>query len=508
MKTSRHLRAFKTKSSVLVLLLVAAASCKKPMDASKVKTLDQFAGSSARYSCKGTYTDNEKYMKSFVNAKTPEQIAAIKDALSAVSPSMKAGIFEGPLKPKFEVTDNVTEKCMGTSIAKANSKQLQSLTACPSVKGGKATIYLDSKPDNIRSGLVRGLAYYMVHIHNNIDIGKSTSSNIVIGFSNQGDFTKNNKYQGAMIFLDEVASKGTDSIMIFDKLLPKAVLSAKTKAERDAAFMNPSVNFVGDRDAFVSYFTAELIDSGVCSDASRLAFSKTFPKTAAFFGASAPVKAGGFNLGDTSNMQYNEEPYGSNSTSDPATVTIRQPSDGVPSGFSRSPQKMILGEENSGNSSSLYRSADGKTQSWQGSDGKWRQSGVPTKENNDLTVRILDKSPLDGDAAGFADPSANKRQQNLPGNNTTWNEEPVNGIDPLDIQKTQPIAPTNNNKWFEPTNEDMNKQQSQSTQPVVNQDTVVQKITPPAPSGEAVPAPVKPTRECNYWNYWCAAPWP
>ncbi len=555
-----------TKTSLLLMSLAAVTSCKKNSE-SKVKTLDQFAGSNVRYSCKGTYTDNDKYMKSFVNVKTPEQTAAIKDALSAVSPTIKSGIFDGPIKPKMELTDNVGQKCLGTTIAKANSKQMASLTACPAILNGKATIYLDSKPENIRSGLVRGLAYYFVHIHSNINIEKSSASRIVVGFANQGDFSKNNKYLGAMIFLDEVASKGNGAINVFDTLLPKAVLTAKTKSERDAAFMDPRKNFVGDRDAFVGYFTAELIDSTFCSDASRQAFTTAFPKTAAFFGATPAVKSSGMNLGDASDQQWNEEPSGSTTGggttgggssggssggTPPIPIEPMKPSDGAPSGFSESKQKMYLGDENTTKTTSLYQSQDGKSQAWQGEDGKWRQSPIPTKQNNDLNVNILDKSPIGGNTQPTVDPNANPRQQPLPGNNPSWNEEPVNGKDPLRNQQTWNEEPTNNIdkqailKTVPQAPWEQEEIEPRKTQPIIsqdhsidiNEDNVIKEFAPkptgqenyptPAPNktsnGGSIPGKtqpsnnssdggynskpvVKPTRECTYWNYWCMAPW-
>ena len=435
-----------TMTTVFALASLAAVTSCKKLGLSRVKTLDQFAGSTARYSCKGTFTDNEKYMKSFVNVKTPEQTAAIKDALSAVSPAIKSGIFDGPMKPKLELTDNVAQKCLGTSIGKANSKQLASLTACPAIQNSKAVIYVDANPENIRSGLVRGLAYFIVHIQSNINIEKSTPSRIVVGFADQGDFSKNNKYQGAMIFLDEVASRGPGALNVFDKLLPQGVLTAKTKSERDAIFMDPRKTFVDDRDAFVSYFTAELIDSTVCSDESRLAFSKTFPKTAKFFGATPTVKSSGmYAMGQVNADESAVNPI--NDAGEPVPVEPMKPSDGQPSGYKPTGQSMYFGDDPNAQPSTIYRSEDGKSQAWVGSDGKWRHSPIPTKENNDLPVKPLDHSPL--------------WTNNPPG------VKPQSAIDRTEeILKTQPIEPINN---LGASNSDNFANQQQEVIPVTNQ---------------------------------------
>ena len=50
------------KFSFLLSGLLAVVAC-KPAGQARLKTLDQFAGGSARYSCSGSYKDNEKYLQ-------------------------------------------------------------------------------------------------------------------------------------------------------------------------------------------------------------------------------------------------------------------------------------------------------------------------------------------------------------------------------------------------------------------------------------------------------------
>jgi hypothetical protein len=266
-------------SFVCLLAVNVLAGCKRGND-STVKTLDQFAGGKSRYQCSGPHAENESYRAYFHGIKTKQQSDAVQKALSAVSPEIKDRVFLGPIAAYVELTSKISEMCRDSETVKANRLNLSTVLSCVAIKDGKALIYVDDKPESISSSLVRGLAYYFIHIDGNVDVAATNADRVVVGFTDLGDFSSNKRIQGALVFLDEVPRKD-----VFKHLLPSAVLNSKTKSERDAAFLDPSRNFVGDRDAFVRYFAAELLDSTLCSDKSREAFAKSFPKTAKFFGA-------------------------------------------------------------------------------------------------------------------------------------------------------------------------------------------------------------------------------
>lgn len=257
-------------------------SCKPADGNSTVKTVDQFAGSTTRYSCKGDHQGNDVYLPYIRGITSEAKKSAILDALSAVPTELKDRILRGPIKSFVELTSSIESVCKESSIIKANSKNKSTVFACPKIVNGEAIIYVDQKPENIRAGLVRGLAYYVIAIDSQIDISASSDSQVVIGFVPDSDVKTATRHQAALVFLDEVYTR-QKNLAIFETILPRDVTNAKTKADRDAAFFNPSKTNVDDRDAFSSYFIAEVMDSMMCSPESRNAFAAAFPKTFALF---------------------------------------------------------------------------------------------------------------------------------------------------------------------------------------------------------------------------------
>ena len=498
-----------------LLAINVSAGC-KIQDGSRLKTLDQFAGGKSRYQCSGPHAENEPYRAYFQGIKTKQQSDAVQKVLSAVSPAIKDRIFLGPIAAYVELTSNISEMCRESETVKANRLNLSTVLSCVAIKDGKALIYVDEKPESIASSLVRGLAYYFIHIDGNVDVNATNADRVVVGFTDLGDFSSNKRIQGALVFLDEAPRKD-----VFKHLLPSVVLNAKTKSERDSAFLDPSRNFVGDRDAFVRYFAAELLDSTLCSDKSREAFARSFPKTAKFFGADVvaenavaesvetfslasqgrgsstdrygtvstgipqdqavgifssglynhffwqnvdwaknKVKQAGKWVGDTGKWvgetgtavvdgvaadvrivnnhvrsYFEHKPssptYPSTNprpssqvpqkyipgprqefqeslknwqqkdmqspADDPLKIPLipRPQSAGTPSGFVRSDRRMEFwtpdAKENTGRSAEIYVASDGKSEVWQGEDGRWRQAPSGSGERS---IKVLDRSPL------------------------------------------------------------------------------------------------------------------
>jgi hypothetical protein len=267
---------------VITTLSVIAWSCKPADGNSTLKAVDQFAGSTTRYSCKGKHQGNDVYLPYIRGITSEAKKSAILDALSAVPTELKDRILRGPIKSFVELTSSIESVCKESSIIKANSKNKSTVFACPKIVNGEAIIYVDQKPENIRAGLVRGLAYYVIAIDSQIDISASSDSQVVIGFVPDSDVKTATRHQAALVFLDEVYTR-QKTLSIFETILPRDVTNAKTKADRDAAFFNPSKTNVDDRDAFSSYFIAEVMDSMMCSTESRSAFAASFPNTFALF---------------------------------------------------------------------------------------------------------------------------------------------------------------------------------------------------------------------------------
>jgi hypothetical protein len=293
---------------------------------------------------------------------------------------MKDRIFRGPINSYVELTSDVVSKCTGSSISKANSKNTSPVLACPSIKNGAAVVYVDEKPANIRSWLVRGLAYYLVHIDGKIELKLSSPSKMVIGFVDQGDILKSQKHLAALIFLDEIAGSGKSKLNAFSHLLPQAVLGAANKTERDAAYFDPRKTNVDDRDAFAAYFSAEMIDSAICSDQSRKVLAASFPKTMAFYSV-------GVSFG------LSENPSAGAMTEGPRTqVVSRTRNASAPEGLTPSSRVMYIQSQDGKETPTKLYERDG-SQYWEGADGNWRQSPITTIKNGEQSVTRLDKLP-------------------------------------------------------------------------------------------------------------------
>jgi hypothetical protein len=158
---------------VITTLSVIAWSCKPADGNSTLKAVDQFAGSTTRYSCKGEHQGNDMYLPYIRGITSDAKKSAILDALSAVPTELKDRILRGPIKSFVELTSSIESVCKESSIIKANSKNKSTVFACPKIVNGEAIIYVDQKPENIRAGLVRGLAYYVISIDSQIDISAS-----------------------------------------------------------------------------------------------------------------------------------------------------------------------------------------------------------------------------------------------------------------------------------------------------------------------------------------------
>jgi len=374
------------KLTFLMSGLFALVAC-KPAGQASLKTLDQFAGGSARYSCSGSYKDNEKYLEFFRGVKTDEQKQAIQAALSAIDPEFKDRIFLGPINSYVELTSDVLAKCTGSSISKANSKNTSPVLACPAVQDGAAVVYVDEKPANIRSWLVRGLAYYLVHIDSKIELQLSSPSKMVIGFVDEGDILKSKKHLGALIFLDEIAAGDNSRLNVFSHILPKSVLAAANKAERDAAYFDPRKTNVEDRDAFAAYFSAEMIDSAICSDQSRQVLASSFPKTMAFYSEDV-----GFGLsGVTAAKKYTSMGAGTGSRSQ--VVSRVNTSASVPTGLKPSSRIMSIENQDGSTQETKIYEFNG-SQYWQGANGQWRQSPRTTTENGEQSVNVYQPGKL------------------------------------------------------------------------------------------------------------------
>ena len=372
------------KFSFLLSGLLAVVGC-KPASQANLKTLDQFAGGSARYSCSGSYKDNEKYLQFFRGVKTDEQKQAIQAALSAIDPEFKDRIFLGPINSYVELTSDVLGKCTGSSISKANSKNTSPVLACPAVQDGAAVVYVDEKPANIRSWLVRGLAYYLVHIDSKIELQLSSPSKMVIGFVDEGDILKSKKHLGALIFLDEIAAGDNSRLNVFSHILPKSVLAAANKAERDAAYFDPRKTNVEDRDAFAAYFSAEMIDSAICSDQSRQVLASSFPKTMAFYSEDVDFGLSGVSAA-TERTSAGTGPRSK-------VVSRVNTSASVPTGLKPSSRIMSIENQDGSTQETKIYEFNG-SQYWQGANGQWRQSPRTTTENGEQSVNVYQPGKL------------------------------------------------------------------------------------------------------------------
>jgi hypothetical protein len=376
----------KTFGIIMTLISILNLAGCKPGDESRVKTLDQFAGGSAVYQCKGPHGNNEKYLRFFSGIKSEDQKRAVLDALSALPVGTKDRIFFGPIQSKVELTSRVYAQCKGTSTERVIRNNSAKLLTCPTVRNGSAVILVDERPSSIRSQLVRGLAYYLVGIDAKIEPQLSSPTAVTIGFVDQGDILKNKKHLGALVFLDEVAASGGTAIKSFSHLLPKTILDAKTKSERDSAYFDPRKTNAADRDAFAAYFSAEMIDSMSCSEESRKAAQRSFPKTLRFF-----TPQGDFALAESA--QNSRQSYASAPSEGPrVAVTSRSSGDSAPAGLTPSSRIMYIQGDNGQETPTKLYERDG-SQYWQGNDGTWRQSPLTTLNNGEQSVTRLDKIP-------------------------------------------------------------------------------------------------------------------
>ena len=261
------------------------------------------------------------------------------------------------------------------------------MLACPAVQDGAAVVYVDEKPANIRSWLVRGLAYYLVHIDSKIDLQLSSPSKMVIGFVDEGDILKSKKHLGALIFLDEIAAGDNSRLNVFSHILPKSVLAAANKAERDAAYFDPRKTNVEDRDAFAAYFSAEMIDSAICSDQSRQVLASSFPKTMAFYSEDV-----GFGLSGVTAAKPDTR-MGPVTGSRSQVVRRDNTSASVPTGLKPSSRIMSIENQDGSTQETKIYEFNG-SQYWQGANGQWRQSPRTTTENGEQSVNVYQPGKL------------------------------------------------------------------------------------------------------------------
>jgi hypothetical protein len=405
------------QNTIITLAVISLLASCKPATDSGLKTVDQFAGGSAAYQCKGEFKENSEYMKLVRGVKSDAQRRAVESALSAVPTELKDAIFLGAIDTSIELTTDISGKCESSVILKANAKTKSAIFACPVIENGAAKIYVDSNPMRIQSSLVRALAYYLVEIIGKIDIELSTSANVVVGFAKQDDVKQSKKLLGALEFLDDVATNRQGDLSIFGHLLPPSVTAAKDKVSRSEAFFDPARTNVRVREAFASYFLAEMLDSSFCSDQSRQVLITQFPKTFKFFAGSSPgelslasesgVTDEAFSLAGSSTSSRPSAPASasqtragsssqsgaSNITAERVSVAQRTSADPIPPGLKDSGKKMYMVQSDGSEiPTTLYYG--GNQQFWKSNDGVWRQSNVTTLQNGEHSVgKVLEAPP-------------------------------------------------------------------------------------------------------------------
>lgn len=404
------------KQIILVAVFGLVIAC-KPSNDGQLKTVDQFAGGAAAYQCRGEFKDNTEYMKLVRGVKSDAQRRAVESALSALPSELKDAIFLGAIDTSIEMTSDISGKCESSVILKANAKTKSVIFACPVIENGAAKIYVDSNPVKIQSSLVRALAYYLVEIIGKIDINLSTSGKVVVGFARQDDVKQSKKLLGALEFLDDVATIREGDLSVFGHLLPPEVTAAKDKGSRSEAFFDPARTNVVVREAFASYFIAEMLDSSFCSDQSRQVLMTQFPKTFKFFagglpGDLSPASESGaidesFSLTSSQSSSRSSVPTAASQTkaSSPgqsgssgvtverASVAQRTASDAIPPGLRDSGKKMYMVQSDGSEiPTTLYYG--GNQQFWKSNDGVWRQSNVTTIQNGEHSVgKVLEAPP-------------------------------------------------------------------------------------------------------------------
>jgi hypothetical protein len=414
--------------------VLVVVSCKPNAD-SKLKTLDQFAGGGRSYACNGSFTDNTRYLSFVRGIKSEDQKKAVENALSAVPGHIKERIFFGPAKSFVEITDNIGSKCHGSSTVKANSQQKSSIYSCPVIQNGDAIVFVDKNPTRIQSSLVRGLAYYMIQIDSKFEKQLSSPSKMVVGYVDQGDLTKSKQYQGALVFLDEVAAGG--GLKVFSHLLPAAVLNAKDKRERDAAFFDIRKTNASDRDAFVSYFLAEMMDSSFCSDETRKVVANKFPKTFAFF--SPDAKASGFALSEGGSVASSDSAVVT--TDSRASISTRSQSDESPIGLVDSNRMMyVVSSDGKETPTKLFYDKADNTQTWRDpNSGVWKQSPIPKLNGPEENVGTMAEAPMFAEAPPVT-PLPRPQQGPSSGQQSGSSVDSAFNYTPATMQSTLPAA--------------------------------------------------------------------
>jgi hypothetical protein len=398
---------------------MTALSCRPDDQNSGLKTLDQFAGSKRLYNCSGSHGGNDVYLPYIRGLTSEAKKSAVLEALSAVPAELKDRILRGPIKSFIELTSNIESRCSDSSISKANSKNKSTVLSCPNIANGEAVIYVDQKPESIRAGLVRGLAYYIIEIDSQIDIEASSDAQVTIGFVPDPDIKTATRHQAALVFLDEVYST-QKSLSIFEQILPASVINATSKSERDAAFFDPTKTNTDDREAFSSYFIAEVMDSVMCSKETLSAFATSYPKTYALFSKATPIAAAEQKDQEDSGFSLSASPPAPISTTTsktsymPTNSEVRASVQRIQSTPVRSSQSSFpvqgavsvgrsIFDEDTGKRYPMYQK--GNDWFYQKDDGKIRQTPVHTEIGKIYDANIFNPPPRVSTGSYFSAPT-------------------------------------------------------------------------------------------------------